>query len=339
MRQYLEYDPIAGWRFIPNIRARIPHEGGGYLVRANELGFRSDVSFVTKRQLGKKRALLFGDSFTAGDGVSNGQRFSEVLENLEIFNFGLPATSPDQQFLLFKRYAAAIEHDFVIIAVCVENIRRVLSRYRPFADDNGLYFLYEKPFFELEGGERLRLNGTPPSPRPVDATTLDVQQRRQIYKIGRYPLLRKIYTSLKPVHEGRSPVLNEKIKERLQRIFSYQPLPEYNSPSNLAWRTMRAILLDWVTNQQRPVIIVPLPLVHYVLGISNPRPYLQRYAEVAQISGAVLVNMLPALFDYSEEARRSFFFGNDCHPTKRGHDVFASAMAPAITEVLDGLAA
>ena len=53
MRQYLEYDPIVGWRFIPGVRVRIPHEGGGYLVRANELGFRSDAQFVDGASLWK----------------------------------------------------------------------------------------------------------------------------------------------------------------------------------------------------------------------------------------------------------------------------------------------
>lgn len=29
MRQFYEYHPEVGYRFIPNLRARIPHEGGG----------------------------------------------------------------------------------------------------------------------------------------------------------------------------------------------------------------------------------------------------------------------------------------------------------------------
>ena len=39
-RQLLKYDPIIGYRFIPNLKARVPHEGGGYLIRTNEYGFR-----------------------------------------------------------------------------------------------------------------------------------------------------------------------------------------------------------------------------------------------------------------------------------------------------------
>ena len=42
-----------------------------------------------------------GDSFTAADGVSNRQRYSDLLEarlpGIEVYNFGLPGTGTDQQ--------------------------------------------------------------------------------------------------------------------------------------------------------------------------------------------------------------------------------------------------
>ena len=165
MRQYLQYDPIAGYRFIPDIRARIPHEGGGYLIQTNEQGFRSNVSFVGEHRPGKRRLLLFGDSMTAGDGVSNGLRFSDHLQllvpDLEVFNFGLPASGPDQHYLLFQHYVDQINHDAVMIAVCVENIRRVVTRFRHFIDERGQLVLYEKPIFKLVG-DQLELHSSPP---------------------------------------------------------------------------------------------------------------------------------------------------------------------------------
>jgi carbamoyltransferase len=73
-RSTFQYHPTYGFHFIPGVKARIPHESGGYLVRANAAGFRSDREFVAERTPGRRRALLFGDSYTAGDGVSNGAR-------------------------------------------------------------------------------------------------------------------------------------------------------------------------------------------------------------------------------------------------------------------------
>ena len=81
-RQCFEYHPSTAYRFIPGLKARVPHESGGYLIRANSDGFRCDHEFSKARTPGKRRVLLFGDSFTAGDGVSNGHRYSEVLETL-----------------------------------------------------------------------------------------------------------------------------------------------------------------------------------------------------------------------------------------------------------------
>ena len=44
-RQLLRDDPVIGVRYLPGIRERVEHEGGGYLVRTNAAGFRCDHEF------------------------------------------------------------------------------------------------------------------------------------------------------------------------------------------------------------------------------------------------------------------------------------------------------
>src|SRR3982751_5118059 len=99
--QLFRYHPIIGYTFIPNLKTRIEHEGGGYLLRTNSTGFRSEREFRKKKDAAKFRVLLFGDSFTAADGVSNRNRYSDILEALvpdvEVYNFALPGTGTDQQ--------------------------------------------------------------------------------------------------------------------------------------------------------------------------------------------------------------------------------------------------
>ena len=99
------------------------HESGGYLVRVNDQGFRSEHEFVREKTPGTRRVLLFGDSFTAGDGVRNRDRYGDVLEELipglEVYNFGLPGSGTDQQYLIFREWADRFEHDLVIVAVLV----------------------------------------------------------------------------------------------------------------------------------------------------------------------------------------------------------------------------
>ena len=105
-RQIFEYHPVIGYHFVPGITARVSHEGGGYLVKTNQSGFRCESEVTRKKPLGMLRALMFGDSFTAGDGVSNMPRYSDLLEDrfdgLQVLNFALPGTRTDQQYLTFQ---------------------------------------------------------------------------------------------------------------------------------------------------------------------------------------------------------------------------------------------
>jgi hypothetical protein len=73
-RQIFRYDKDIGHQFISNLNARIINENGGYYVRTNSLGFRSDIEFKTEKN-NKSRILFFGDSNTASDGVSNNETF------------------------------------------------------------------------------------------------------------------------------------------------------------------------------------------------------------------------------------------------------------------------
>ena len=95
-RQFLRYHPSIGYTFVPALKTRVVHEGSGYLMRTNASGFRCDHDFVTTGHPDSHRALLFGDSYTAGDGVSNGMRYGDLLEGmvpgLQVYNFGLPGT-------------------------------------------------------------------------------------------------------------------------------------------------------------------------------------------------------------------------------------------------------
>ena len=106
-RQIVCYNEKIGHLYVPNINARIINEKGGYYVRTNSLGFRSQIEFK-KEKTRKPRILFFGDSITAGDGASNNERFSELLGvslGAEVYNFGLSGSGTDQQCLILENYA------------------------------------------------------------------------------------------------------------------------------------------------------------------------------------------------------------------------------------------
>src|SRR5262245_51667514 len=123
-RMVVRYHPEVGHLFVPGIRARIPNESGGYSVVANGQGFRSDVEFVRERS-GRPRIVFLGDSFTAGDGCDNHQRFPELTgESLgaEVYNYAVSGTGTDQQLLIYEKFARHAAADLIVMCVYVENI-------------------------------------------------------------------------------------------------------------------------------------------------------------------------------------------------------------------------
>jgi lysophospholipase L1-like esterase len=324
MRQVYEYHPVVGYRFIPHLKARIPHEGGGYLLQANEAGFRSNRPFLKAATEGRRRVLMFGDSFTAGDAVSNQQRYSDLLEamlpRLEVYNFGLSSTGTDQQYLAWREFASGIEHDAVVIAVFVENVRRVVARFRPHRDATGRERLYAKPYYTLEG-DQLRLHQVPPAAEGMELDQLSADERDAVDTGGRFPLLRGLVSALGA-------------RDAVQRMTRYQPLPAYDSPDTPGWRLMRAILAQWIGALARPVVLMPLPLPQHLDQVCDPAPYQARFAELARDTGCTLHDPLPDLLSYDKAQRRAFRWETDIHFTPAGHQALARSLAPVLTRVL-----
>jgi carbamoyltransferase len=271
-----------------------------------------------------RRVLVFGDSFTAGDGVSNGKRYTDVLEQkvpaVEVYNYGLSGTGTDQQYLAWREFAREVDHDLVVIAVLVENMRRVLARYRRYADDSGRERNYAKPYFTLDG-DTLRLHQVPPARAPFDDDQLPLEERDAVDRGGRFQLLRQVVTAVGA-------------KEVVQRLTRYQPVPEYDSPTSSGWRLMRAILSQWIHAVSRPVVLMPLPLYQHVEETSDALGYQARFRELASDLGCTLHDPLPDLLRYTPEQRRAFRFEHDVHPTPACHEALASSLAPTIERVL-----
>jgi lysophospholipase L1-like esterase len=324
MRQVYEYHPVVGYRFIPNLKARIPHEGGGYLLEANASGFRSNRPFKQAATPGMRRVLVFGDSFTAGDAVANQQRYSDLLETIlpdtEVYNYGLSSTGTDQQYLAWRVFAQDIEHDAVVIAVFVENVRRVVAHFRPHRDAAGRERLYAKPYYTLERGE-LHLHQVPPAAEGFEMDQLTPDQRAAVDTGGRFARLRGLVSAMGA-------------KDAIQRMMRYQPLPAYDSPRNPDWLLMRAILARWIGAIARPVILMPLPLPQHLDQVCDAAPYQARFAELAAELKCTLHDPLPDLLAYPKDERRDFRWATDIHFTPAGHAALARSLAPALEQLL-----
>lgn len=326
-RQLFQYDPTFGYRFVPGLKARVEHESGGYLVRVNQAGFRCDHEVAAQKSAGCFRILLFGDSYTAGDGVGNKYRYGDQLEKLlpgvEVYNFGLPGSGTDQQYLIYREVAPKIEHDLLVIGVLVENIRRVAARFRPFATPDGRPLILAKPYFVLGADGELALHHVPVPKEPVPADVLPPAERSHVDRGGRLPWLRQLVNRAGP-----------RVKDLTQRLTRYQPLPAYDRPDDPSWRLMRGILQRWIAEAKTPVVICPIPIYQYVEGSASPKAYQARFAELADPPRILVHDPLADLWRHSPAERRSFRFEIDCHPTPAGHRALAESLAGALRPLL-----
>ena len=326
-RGIFQYHPVFGFHFVPGVRARVPHEAGGYLVRANTAGFRSDREFTTEKGAGVFRVLLFGDSYTAGDGVSNGQRYSDLVETLlpgiEVYNYGLPGTGTDQHFLVYREVAASVDHDAIVIAVQVENIRRIVARYREFTDREGERIILAKPYFTIGEGGVLDLHNVPVPREPVSPDQLG-DEAQFVDRGGELRFIRQALNKLGPA-----------VKSLVQAVAAPDPLPGYARSDHPDWVLMRAILERWIASSDVPVIIMPVPLYHHVEELARPDRYQARFAELAAPPRVSIHDPLPAFHAVPRDARRAFRFERDVHPTPAAHRVLAHSLAGALRAVAE----
>lgn len=322
-RQVFEYHPIIGHRFIPNLKTRIKHESGGYLLKTNNLGFRSTQDFkVEKENKEVKRVLLFGDSYTAGDGVSNAKRFSDLLPsmipNIEVYNFGMSATGTGQQYLIYQEYAQKIECDLVIIVALAENIRRVNSAFKAFVDRNGERVFYKKPYFTVNAANEIFLHNTPVDKSPFSPE--EVENNQGNYS-GQYKKIRAF-------------INQTGLKSIAQKVSGFQPLSEYNKKENAEWVLMKAVLMNWINLIKTDVLLVPLPVYQYIEETSSAKHFQNRFVELASDLSVNLHDPLPDFHRYSLEERRNFRFKHDVHPTAKGHQAIARSLQPTIEKIL-----
>jgi lysophospholipase L1-like esterase len=314
------HHPIFGLWHVPNLRAYVPHERGYYVVRTNRDGMRSSRDYAYGDWGGACRILLFGDSFTDGEGVSNDERFSDLLERelpgVEVLNFGLDGSGLDQQVLIYEEMLDRFGGDLVLFCPLVENIRRLTLKFWPVLDrTSGERILVPKPYFTLEGGA-LTLHQVPVPRTRLELSEVPDDMRHVVDADGQGRPWRALVSRL------LAPV-----KPALARVIGYQPFPQYESPHHPEWRLTAALLARVLEKAgERPVVIAPLPLFYHIEAWSRPT-YLERYREFARAHPHVhVLDLLPDFHALSPAQRRRCRYSGDVHYTALGHAVVARGL-------------
>lgn len=304
-RQIFRYHPEFGWWHVPNIKANIPLGRTFHTVRTNSLGMRSDREYPLERQPSRKRIVALGDSYLAGDGVSNGVRATDLLEarhpSLDILNFGLNGSGTDQQLLIFEKLASRFEVDAYIWFFCVENIGR--NTYQCFPSYNfkeHLVVYRPKPYFDLNE-QQLTLHHVP-VPR----------ERRTPDALGEW--------------RYGFPYRHEHPDD---------PYAIYRDEEGYPWQLMQALIKRFLAEANSktpaaPIFLIPLPMdVHYLQQC--PPSYWPRFQSLAAPERKIhVVDVLPALTQEPIWLRYNYRFDGDPHYTHRAHAILADTVEYAI---------
>jgi len=341
-RMVIQYHPRIGHLYVPNQRARIPNERGGSYVVTNGQGFRSDLEFKKERG-DKPRILFFGDSFTAGDGVSNAERYAELVGaelGAEVYNYAVSGTGTDQQLLIMEQMAEGASADLIVLCVYVENIERIKVSYRESLDRfTRQKVLVPKPFFTLDG-DVLNLHNDPvPLERP-NAEEVDKGQYQSTDVITN-PVREWIIKPLSK-HKDHPAVrtAREVVRERMPwllpafvRRTGFQPHKDYASAETPGWRLMEAILRRFVGKAgSRPVLIVPIPSHYFYHDALDPiyQPLFSRLEDPGR--GVHVADITRPLTQLSWADRKRIPFKYDAHFSPFGHRQVARHIADAIRD-------
>jgi lysophospholipase L1-like esterase len=110
--------------------------GGGPAIVANHLGFRERE--VPAKNPGRYRIAVVGDSFTWGQGIETGERFSNLLENFlgpqyEVLNFGRPGDNLPEHLEVLEQ-ALPVSPDFVLLQLYINDFETPqMERPRPYS--------------------------------------------------------------------------------------------------------------------------------------------------------------------------------------------------------------
>ena len=153
LKQFFTYEPLLGWKLIPNKKGRFKTKEFDIEVKINSDGFRDyEYSIVKKR---KSRIIMLGDSYLWGWGVELEETFSKYIEKAlkcEVINMGVPAYGTDQEYLFFMRKGLKYSPDIVILCFYTNDLWDNLRTEQPggygkpkFVNKNGKLYLTNVP--------------------------------------------------------------------------------------------------------------------------------------------------------------------------------------------------
>ncbi|HWX25079.1 MAG TPA: SGNH/GDSL hydrolase family protein, partial [Vicinamibacteria bacterium] len=130
-----QYHPTRGWALSPSLRDRGVF--GDRVLNTNSKGIRGSREYPYAKPPGKTRVLVFGDSFTFGEEVSDEETYAaalgRALPDTDVLNMGVHGYGHDQMLLYFEEEGRKYASDVVLIGFLPYDMERNILAFRDFA--------------------------------------------------------------------------------------------------------------------------------------------------------------------------------------------------------------
>jgi len=303
LSQFVEYDPLLGWRNKANTQGmlRIPEYVSN--VKINSKGIRDEEHEYAKGS-GIFRILVFGDSMTWGFGVEAEERYTDVLENMlnnnfEVINMGTCGYGTDQEYLLLNEDGIKYNPDLVIFDFDIyTDACDVFNTVR--------YRYYSKSKFEIVNDELILTNvPVPRSPK------LYLKINRVFSGLRSYVFIRDKILSIK--------FMKNKLAETLQ-YRNHSKCDDSVLESEEVMHLVTKILsevnsLVKSNNGELVVIIIPNKEQVFAEGSTFKNDFLKEFGLEENIK---IIDLLPG-FKESVNEEGDLYYKQDLHLNKNGH--------------------
>ncbi len=308
----IRHDDQLGHTFVANVHRRIPHEHGAYFSATNAQGFREDHDLTAPPP--GLHVMCYGDSYTAGDGVNNEQRFSALLAkrlSIAVSNVAVPGYGPDQNVLQLES-SLLPRPDLILLCIAVHTIERIQSGKRITIDRDDRLWHVDRPHFVLAKDGALELRGVPVSEQGLELVEPALPQTQ-------HPAAARFAAA--------KAKLRSRLVHYLGPILKAPPDPGYRDPDDDPWHLLAALIQRFHASADGvPVAVVPLPTARYVAERHQPH-FQRRFAELAAPEqGLHVVDVVTSLRTQPRNVRANCHYRLDGHFTASGHELVATAL-------------
>jgi hypothetical protein len=347
---YMEYDPLLGWRKIPQAKALFHRREYRVEIAMNSLGLR-DPERGYQAPAGTLRLLALGDSFLEAHTVELPQMVSQVLERslrsrgcpAEVVNGGTAGYSTDQEYLFYTSEGVKYSPRIVLLFLFYNDIV-----YNDRQDYNGR----PKPIFQKQPGglelHRYPVKRLPPmKPPPDELDPGDEPGRSALFDWVRERLwygAPRAYGALARLGLWR-PMPRVPVRLFL-RVYQRGPI----EPIEQAWDKTADILEEFdraVSANGARFLCLYVPSYMEIddrsweltRALYDMRPdewdrnlVAERLRDISRQRGFAFLDLTPALREADRGLWRRTYFPMDGHWTSWGHEVAAGAVSSFLAE-------